>query len=252
VEHQRQLLKDTVKLLAQEEGQEGQFALDVANSVNRLSEFAGTTIYAAEESRLADELDLRRELQLSQDVNKKLRQELEESKRREGELAASCLSSNCERCEQLERQLEEERAEREAQRLVMLEMAQQLASQPQPSMTPTPSQGHGGCLVQFRGCGVAWPFPNPQEEDTCTSVAVSNRELQAAFLRTSLEIFPQETRGYLGRLFTDHPVDSFVLRRPWQAARENTAQVPAPETVLEEDVPAYRCLVEVRRAFNLV
>jgi hypothetical protein len=96
-----------------------------------------------------------REILLAQEVNKKLKQELEESKRREDELAALCPSLNCEKCEQLERQWEEAQAEREAQCLVMLKMMQQLASQPEPSMTPTPSQGPPGtrlpkCLLRRR------------------------------------------------------------------------------------------------------
>ena len=69
--------------------------------------------------------DLQRQLQLCRDENCKLRQELIEAKRQDGELAASQLLQACQKCSELEAQLKD--AEKAAQQALLDDCARELA-----------------------------------------------------------------------------------------------------------------------------
>ena len=224
-----------------------------ANSTNCLTEFAGVLVFAAEEILQATVKDMQRQLQLCRDENRQLLEELMEAKRQEGELAASQLLQACRKCCVLESQLKDAQAKKAAQQALLDDCTRELALKAEvtPSKPVTKSQDEQWG-VRFRACQLVWQFPNPgQKCPAKVTVTIGDRDLQAAFISTALELYPRQTGAFFDTLWKERAGESYALRRPYQQAMESGFRTPALEDLIEQDSLALSVLTQVRQANGL-
>ena len=83
------------------------------------------------------------------------------------------------------------------------------------------------------------------------TVSVGDRDLEAAFISTALEPYPQQAGAYFDNLWKEPAGESYALQRPSQQAMESGFQTPDLEGLMEQNSLALSVLTQVRQANGL-